>query len=176
MNRVGLYAGSFDVLTNGHLWMIQESARLFDHLIIAVADHPDKRYLFTAEERCAMLAQVVSVLTTFEKHSIETAYLTNRFLVHYACEQGATHIVRGIRNEQDFRFEHTLRQVNEDIAGPDCEVQTVFLMPPRPLSEVSSSIVRGFVGVEGWEKIVAHMVPNVVFESLKAKHEERTKA
>ena len=158
MAKSGVYAGSFDPLTIGHLWMIEQGARLFDRLVVAVGVNPDKRYTFTLEERLDMLRQST---TQFRNVSVDA--FSNRYLINYAQSIGATHILRGIRTESDYEFERTMRNINGDL---DAGICTVFLMPPRGIAEVSSSMVRGLIGPVGWQKIVRKYVPDPVYKRL----------
>lgn len=161
---VALYAGSFDPVTRGHQWMVAEGARLFDRLIVAIGDNPDKTYTFSIQERLGFLEQTVVGL-----ENCRVDHFANRFLVDYAREVGADVILRGIRNENDYTFERVMRNINDDL-NPD--VTTVFLMPPREIAEVSSSMVKGLVGPEGWEEVVAGHVSASVLEGLRQKHAE----
>ena len=156
--RVCVYAGSFDPLTVGHLWMIREGVRLFDRLIVAVGVNPDKKYTFPLEERLAMLRE-----STSQYRNVSVDSFSNRYLIHYAELLGATHVLRGIRTESDYEFERTMRNINGDL---DAGICTVFLMPPRGIAEVSSSMVRGLIGPVGWRKIVRKYVPDPVYRRL----------
>lgn len=156
--RVCVYAGSFDPLTVGHLWMIREGVRLFDRLIVAVGVNPDKKYTFPLEERLAMLRE-----STRQYRNVSVDSFSNRYLIHYAELLGATHILRGIRTESDYEFERTMRNINGDL---DAGICTVFLMPPRGIAEVSSSMVRGLIGPVGWRRIVRKYVPDPVYRRL----------
>jgi pantetheine-phosphate adenylyltransferase len=160
--RLGVYAGSFDPLTVGHLWMIEEGTRLFDKLIVAVGVNPDKKYTFPLEERLVMLRE-----STKKFRNVSVTAFSNRYLIHYAQEVRATHILRGIRTESDYEFERTMRNINGDL---DAEICTVFLMPPRGIAEVSSSMVRGLIGPDGWQKIVRKYVPEPVYKRLLVLH------
>jgi pantetheine-phosphate adenylyltransferase len=161
-NRLGVYAGSFDPLTVGHLWMIEQGMRLFDELIVAVGVNAEKKYTFSLEERLVMLRE-----STRNFRNVSVASFSNRYLIHYAQEVGATHILRGIRTESDYEFERTMRNINGDL---DASICTVFLMPPRGIAEVSSSMVRGLIGPNGWQKIVRKYVPEAVYKRLLASH------
>ena len=149
--RRAVYAGSFDPITLGHLWMVEQGARLFDELVVAVGVNPDKRYYFSLDERLDVLREVTAGLP-----NVRVASFENLFLVHYARQIGADFILRGIRNEQDYGYERGMRYVNAEF---DEGVTTVFLLPPRPLVEVSSSFVKGLVGPDGWEQILPKYVP-----------------
>lgn len=160
MSETAVYAGSFDPPTNGHVWMIERGARLFTRLVVAAAENPEKQYTFPLSQRVGWLEQICA---PFE--NVEVADIRNRFLAHYAREIGARHILRGIRDEEDYRYERGMRYINSDL---NPEATTVFLMPPRELGQVSSSFVKGMIGPMGWEPIVEGYVPGCVYTALKA--------
>lgn len=153
-----IYAGSFDPITNGHLWVIKRAAEIFDDLIVAVGNHPDKSYTFSVAERIGLLQDC-----TAEFSNIQIGEFSGEFLVNYAISQQAKYIVRGIRNVNDYEFERTIRYINSDVSD---EINTIFLIPPRDYAEVSSSLVKGFVGSRGWQQIVAKYVPEIVVQAL----------
>ncbi|SRR6266704_3535426 len=153
--RLCVYAGSFDPLTVGHLWMIEQGALLFGRLIVALGINPEKHYTFTLEDRLAMLRESLRHFRNVSVTSFSTAYL-----IDYAQSVGATHILRGIRSESDYEYERTMRNINGDL---DSSICTVFLMPPRDIAEVSSSMVRGLVGPRGWQSVVRKYVPVAVY-------------
>ena len=157
-SRFAVYAGSFDPPTIGHVWMIEQGAALFDRLQVAVGSNPEKRALFSAPERCAMLGALTSTLPNVEVASFEQQYL-----IRHAQAIGAGFMLRGIRSSHDYEYERGMRNVNGDL-GPG--VTTVFLMPPRGIAEVSSSLVKGLIGPEGWQDVVRGFVPPVVLEQL----------
>jgi len=158
LTRKAVYAGSFDPPTHGHVYMIREGARLFDELVVAVGVNPEKRTSFDVEQRLRLLGQVCAPYPNVEVSSFE-----NRYLIRYAASIGAGYILRGLRNADDFEYERTMRQVNEDLE-PD--IATVFLITPRGLAETSSSFVKGLVGPDGWQGVVERFVPKPVFEEL----------
>ena len=157
-----IYAGSFDPLTNGHLWMIRTAAELFRELVAAVGVDPEKRYAYSLKDRIALLRACTSGLSNVSVDSFE-----NQFLVRYARSIGARYIVRGIRNERDYAREREMRYINSDL---EPGILMVFLMPPREIAEVSSSFVRGLVGPEGWQEVVQRFVPGPVYELFLKKH------
>ena len=159
MSRIAVYAGSFDPPTNGHLWMIKKGLELFDKLIVAIGTNPSKSYTFSVEERLELLRA-----STGAQDRLEVAYFDNRYLVDYAKEQDALFVLRGIRSPDDYEYERVMRHINADLAK---EITTVFLMPPRDIAEVSSSMVMGLVGPEGWQSNVKRYVPEQVFEALQ---------
>ena len=164
---LAVYAGTFDPLTTGHLWMIEQGSRLFDKLVVAVGINPDKRCMFTPQERLAMLAECVESYP-----NLRTEMFTNQYLINYAHHIGAEFILRGIRCESDYEYERVMRNVNGDF---DSRVTTVFLMPPRDIAEVSSSMVKGLIGPQGWETFVKQYVPAPVFRRLQEAHDARSK-
>ncbi len=156
--RLGVYAGSFDPPTIGHLWMIEEGVRLFDKLIVAVGVNPDKKYTFTLEGRLEMLRDA-----TMKFPNVAVTSFSNSYLINYAQSVGASHILRGIRTESDYEFERTMRNINGDL---DTKICTIFLMPPRGIAEVSSSMVRGLIGPTGWKKIVRKYLSEPVYRQV----------
>jgi pantetheine-phosphate adenylyltransferase len=158
--RHAVYAGSFDPITNGHLWMIENGSRLFDRLTVAVGINPDKRYRFTLDQRLDMLRT-----STAQFPNVTITNFENLFLVNYARQIGATLILRGIRNEQDYGYERGMRYVNGEF---DANILSVFLIPPREYAEISSSFVKGLVGPAGWESMLAKYVPACVYERFVA--------
>jgi pantetheine-phosphate adenylyltransferase len=156
--RIAIYAGSFDPPTMGHMFMIRRAAKLFDHLVVAVGVNPGKTYTFSLDERVAMLQECVEGMQNVEVDRMEA-----RFLVRYAREKGADAILRGIRSDEDYRYEHAMHNINMDI---EPEIVTVFLMPPRDICEISSGFVKGLIGFEGWQEIVRPYVPKPVYRKL----------
>ncbi|MDR3459218.1 MAG: pantetheine-phosphate adenylyltransferase [Verrucomicrobiae bacterium] len=161
-SRLGVYAGSFDPLTVGHLWMIQEGVRLFDHLLVAVGVNPDKKPTFTVENRLQMLRE-----SCLPFPNATVAAYSNLYLIDYAKSVKATHILRGVRSAADYEYERTMRNINGDL---DPSICTVFLTPPRDIAEVSSSMVKGLIGPAGWRKIVRKYVPEPVYHQLLELH------
>src|SRR5215469_4892597 len=156
--RLAVYAGSFDPLTVGHLWMIEQGVALFDELVVAIGINPEKRYTFTLEDRLAMLREA---LRPFRNLTVTS--FSNSYLIDYAQEIGATHILRGIRSGSDYEYERTMRNINGDL---DAGICTIFLMPPRDIAEVSSSMVKGLIGPKGWRRVVRKYVPEPVYRHI----------
>lgn len=163
-----VYAGSFDPLTLGHLWVINQAAELFDHLIVAIGDNPQKKCTFSVADRLDMVQSSISSHHLGDD-KINVDYFNNQYLVNYAKSKHARFIIRGVRNSQDFEYEKVLRNVNSDI-NTHPEITTIFVVPPRELCEVSSSIVKSLCGPEGWEQLVCQFVPSPVFQKLKEHH------
>lgn len=159
-----VYAGSFDPVTNGHLWMIREAVELFDELVVAIGVNSEKHCTFTVEERLEMLTAVTH---GFKKLRVDV--FSNQFLVNYAQAVDANYIVRGIRTGTDYEYERTMRYINTDL-HPD--ITTIFLLPPREYAEVSSTMVKGLVGPRGWESVIRQYVPEPVYHKLTAMYTE----
>jgi pantetheine-phosphate adenylyltransferase len=158
MKRRALYAGSFDPPTNGHLWTIEEGAKLFDELIVVVGQNPQKKPHWSVAERVAILNECCAHIP-----NLEVRLFDGRYLVRVAAELGARYLLRGVRNATDFAYEQTIRNVNRDLEG---SVETVLLVAPRELAEVSSSTVRGMVGFHDWENVVKNYVPAPVLKHM----------
>jgi pantetheine-phosphate adenylyltransferase len=167
MKKVAVYAGTFDPVTLGHLWMIEQGSILFDKLIVAIGVNPDKQCYFNLEERIGLLKE-----STQEYKNVEIDEYAGQFLIRYAESMGAQFILRGIRNPNDYEYEKALRHINSDV---NPAINTIFLIPPREIAEVSSSIVKGLVGSEGWEKVLGKYVPRCVLKRLKEVKENKGK-
>lgn len=157
----GIYAGSYDPPTNGHMWMIEQGARLFSKFYVAVGQNSQKEYTFTLDERMRMLEEICAPY-----RNIEVVHFENKFLVKYAESIGVDYILRGIRNEKDYTYERGMRYVNGNMTN---RIQTLFMMSPRHLVEVSSSLVKGLVGSDDWEIVVREYVPDIVYFQMLSK-------
>ncbi|MBK1829687.1 pantetheine-phosphate adenylyltransferase [Verrucomicrobiaceae bacterium R5-34] len=157
--RTAVYAGSFDPPTNGHLWMIKQGLELFDRLYVAIGSNPAKNYSFSVDERLQLLRESIP---SCERLTISE--FNNRYLVDYAREVGAQYILRGIRAADDYEYERVMRHINADMAP---NITTTFLMPPRDIAELSSSMVKSLIGPAGWQETVRRYVPGPVFSALE---------
>ena len=157
MKRTAIYPGSFDPLTNGHLDVIQRAAKLFDHVIVAVAENESKQPLFTLTERVALVKQAVTKLPNVETDSFST------LLVEYVAAQKAQAIVRGLRAVSDFEFEFQLALMNRKL---DESIETIFMMPKDTYTFLSSRIVKEIARLGG---DVRSFVPPNVQIALKKK-------
>jgi pantetheine-phosphate adenylyltransferase len=157
--RTGIYPGSFDPITNGHLDVLQRAASLFDELIIAIARDNAKSSLFTMDERVQMIEQTVrdNGLTNVRVLPFEG------LLVKFAREHNAQAVVRGLRAISDFEFEFQMALMNRKL---DHRVETIFLTPREELTYISSRIVKEIARLGG---DVTTFVPANVVSSLKAK-------
>jgi pantetheine-phosphate adenylyltransferase len=157
--KIAVYPGSFDPITFGHLDIINRSLKIFDEVIVAVADNPAKKALFTADERVALIREVLA------QHSERTVVDTfSGLLMDYVRKKGATIIVRGLRAVSDFEFELQIAQMNRGIL-PD--VETLFMMTSVQFSYLSSSIVKEVSSLNG---PVDGLVPPLVKRALDSKY------
>ena len=160
MKRVGLYPGTFDPVTNGHIDIIGRALKLVDRLVIGVAINEDKGPLFTLEERVELLRAETAPLA----HGAEIVVTPFKsLLVHFAREQGATIIVRGLRAVADFEFEFQMTAMNQQL---DRDIETVFLMADPRHQAVASRLVKEIARLGG---DVSGFVPPSVARHLLAK-------
>jgi pantetheine-phosphate adenylyltransferase len=135
--RRAIYPGSFDPVTNGHLDIIERSCKLFDEIIVTIFVNPEKRPLFTIEERKEMLAEAVGGIERGACHLLVDDF--QGLLVQYAVEREADAIVRGIRAISDYEYELQMALMNRRL---ESRIETVFMMPAETYSYVSSRLVK----------------------------------
>jgi len=162
MPRVALYAGSFDPVTNGHLDVIRQAARLADRLVLAVGIHPGKAPLFPADERLAMLAEVCTPIVKEAGCELATVAFDD-LVVALARREGASILIRGLRDGTDFDYEMQMAGMN---AAMTPEVQTVFLPASPSVRPITATLVRQIAGMGG---DIAAFVPPSVAARLRAK-------
>ncbi|MEM1086549.1 MAG: pantetheine-phosphate adenylyltransferase [Pseudomonadota bacterium] len=138
MERIGLYPGTFDPVTNGHLDIIGRAMKLVDKLVIAVAVSEAKRPLFLLEERMAMMQEECGKLEGPGRAKIEVRPF-DTLLMHYAEEVNANVIIRGLRAVSDFEYEFQMTAMNEAL---NREIETVFLMADVKHQAVASRLVK----------------------------------
>jgi pantetheine-phosphate adenylyltransferase len=161
MKRTAIYPGSFDPLTNGHLDVVQRAAKLFDRVIVAVAENESKHPLFTLAERLALVNKAVAHLPNVTPDSF------GGLLVEYAVARQAQTIVRGLRAVSDFEFEFQLALMNRKL---DENIETIFMMPKDTYTFLSSRIVKEIARLGG---DVSAFVPAHVQSALTKKLKPR---
>jgi pantetheine-phosphate adenylyltransferase len=160
--RIAVYPGSYDPLTNGHIDIIQRGLKIFDKIIVAALKNPSKTYLFSLEERMDMLME------TFKKNpNIEVDYFEG-LLVDYLKKIGVNTVVRGLRAISDFEIEFQMALMNRSIKP---EIETIFLVPSVCYSFVSSRLVKEVYLLGGG---IEKMVPDIVDKKLKEKFGQDT--
>lgn len=155
--KIGLYPGSFDPITYGHVDIIERSAKLFDRLIVAVLSNPRKTPLFTVEERIEMIQESVKNIPNVE---IDTF---SGLLIDFARLKKADVIVKGLRAVSDFEYELQMALMNKKL---DEHIETIFIMTSSKYSYLSSSVVKEVASFGG---CVATVVPPLVEKRLKDK-------
>ncbi len=154
MMRTAIYPGSFDPPTNGHYDIIGRSSKIFDHVIVAVAENPSKKYDFTVDERTAMLKEIIK-----DYDNIEVDQFSG-LLVQYAERIGAVTIIRGLRALSDFEYELELALMNRHLNE---NVDTIFMMTSEHYSFIRSSLVKEVARLGG---DISDKVPPVVEKYL----------
>jgi pantetheine-phosphate adenylyltransferase len=154
---VAVYPGSFDPITNGHVDIVRRSLRLFDRVIVAIAENVRKEPLFSTAERAEMVVQCLGADPKVEVDSF------TGLLVDYARHRGARVIVRGLRAIADFEYEFQFAHMNRHLA-PD--VETMFLMTSDDSFYVSSSLVKEVAAMGG---DISRIAPPAVVQALKKK-------
>lgn len=155
--RTAIYPGSFDPLTNGHLDVIERATKLFDKVIVAVAQNEGKKPLFGLKERVALVSRAIKDMPTVEVDSFDN------LLVDYVESRGARAIVRGLRAVSDFEFEFQLALMNRKLNE---RIETIFMMPKGSYTFLSSRIVKEIARLGG---DVSSFVPAHVETALKLK-------
>ncbi|MEL6244683.1 MAG: pantetheine-phosphate adenylyltransferase [Pseudomonadota bacterium] len=161
MERVGLYPGTFDPITLGHLDIISRAMKLVDHLIIGVAINEAKRPLFSLEERVATVTREIEALSGPGRAVVEVRPFDN-LLMHFAEQCGAQVLVRGLRAVSDFEYEFQMTAMNERL-NPD--IETVFLMADVQHQAVASRLVKEIAALDG--KVSDFVTPQVERELLE---------
>jgi pantetheine-phosphate adenylyltransferase len=159
--RRAIYPGSFDPLTNGHLDIIERGAKLFDEIIIAVLVNPEKRALFTVEERREMLEEVLTGIESGGCRLRVDAF--QGLLMRYAVEQQADAVVRGIRAISDYEYELQMALMNR---RQEPAIETVFMLAAESYSYVSSRLVKEVYSLGG---TIEGLVPAPVEERMRFK-------
>ena len=158
MDRVAVYPGSFDPVTNGHVDLINRALHIFDKLIVTVALNPLKTHLFTMEERVDILNEI------FKDDPRVTVDLFDCLLVEYLDRHNIHVVIRGLRAVLDFEYEFQMALMNRKL---DRNIESVFLMTSYRWFYTSSKIIKEVASMGG---SVAELVPSVVNEKLKEKY------
>jgi pantetheine-phosphate adenylyltransferase len=157
--KVGVFPGQFDPITNGHIDVIRRGVKLFDELVVAVGTNPEKREMYTIDERVEMIRELLVDLPAarVEKYGGLTADFVRK--LH------ATAILRGIRDVSDLRYEFQLAMANRAVGG----VETVFIMTGEQYALTSSSLIRQVVSLGGDVQQLASVLPANVVQRLMQK-------
>jgi len=169
MLRTALYAGSFDPVTNGHLDVVRQAARLVDRLLLAIGIHPGKAPLFPVEERFAMLEEACGPVAKAAGCELKTITFAG-LVVDAARREGAIALIRGLRDSTDFDYEMQMVGMNGAMAP---EVQTVFLPASPIVRPITATLVRQIAAMGG---DVSSFVPAAVEARLKARFATKSTA
>ncbi len=160
--RIGLYPGTFDPVTMGHIDIIRRACSLVDKLVIGVAINRDKGPLFSLEERVAMIETECAALS--EQTGCEiVAHPFENLLIHCARDVGASLIIRGLRAVADFEYEYQMVGMNRQL---DDSVETVFLMAEAQHQAIASKLVKEIARLDG---DISKFVPPAVKAALEAR-------
>ena len=157
LNNTAVYPGTFDPVTFGHLDVMKRATQIFDKVIVGVADNPQKKPLFTSQERVRMLKETAKGIRGLE---IE---VFNGLVIDFARQKKVNVLIRGLRMFSDFEYEFQMALTNRRLDG---NIETVFLMPSEGYSFLSSTLLKeaASLGAD-----ISSFVPDVVSEKLKAK-------
>ena len=162
MKRIAFYPGSFDPVTNGHVDVLVQSVALADEVVVGIGVHPGKKPLFRFDERVQMIADVVAETPALAKATIKVVSFDN-LLVDAAAAQGASIIVRGVRDGTDLDYEMQMAGMNGAMA-PD--ITTVFVPASPKVRPITATLVRQIAGMGG---DISSFVPASVKKALQQK-------
>ncbi|MFB6434507.1 MAG: pantetheine-phosphate adenylyltransferase [Candidatus Malihini olakiniferum] len=157
MATKAIYPGTFDPLTNGHLDLLARASRLFDHIVLAIAASPSKNTMFSLDARVAMARKATQHLTNVKVVGFSD------LVVHFAQQQQANILIRGLRAVSDFEYEFPLAKMNKYLMPM---LESVFLIPSEEWSFISSSLIKDLASHGG---DVSHFLPDAISRALKQK-------
>ena len=152
--KIAIYPGTFDPVTNGHIDIINRACKIFDKIIVAVADNKDKNTMFNLKKRVEMMKKATSKFPKVEVKAFNT------LLVEFAKKENAKIIIRGLRAVSDFEYELQMGYANQSL---DSEIETIYLMPKLENAFISSSVVRSILKYNG---NVSHLVPKEIIKDV----------
>ncbi len=156
-SKVVIYPGTFDPITNGHISVVSRALKIFDRLVIAILNNPNKLPLFSMEERIHMIREVLKDQRHVEVDSF------NGLLVDYVIQKKTNVVIRGLRALSDFEYEFQMALMNRKL---NREVQSIFLMTDYKWFYTSSTIIKEAASLGG---DVSGLVPPIVCKKMKEK-------
>jgi pantetheine-phosphate adenylyltransferase len=157
MARVAIYPGSFDPVTYGHLDVLKRAASIFGRVIVAVANNNSKKYLFSLEERAAMIKEATRGMKGITVEAVDG------LITEFARKKKTNVLIRGLRMTSDFEYEFQMALTNRRLAE---DIETVFLMPSERFSFLSATILREVAKLDG---DVSSFVPPCVEKKLRVR-------
>lgn len=155
--KIAVYPGSFDPITHGHIDIVKRASKMFDRIIVAVAEREPKKPIFTLEKRVALAKKVLANLKNVEVVGF------NNLLIDFVRQKKANTIIRGIRAVVDFDYEFQMVVTNRKLAP---EIETIFFMPSAEYFYLSASLVKEIAALGGR---ISCFVPEPVAQALKKK-------
>ncbi len=140
MKNIAIYPGTFDPITNGHYDLVRRAAKLFDKVIVAIANSSSKKPIFSIDERVSLTTSVLQEINNVEICGFDS------LLIDFAKQKNANIILRGLRAVSDFEYEFQLASMNRHLSA---EIETLFLTPAEEYSYISSSLVREVASLGG---------------------------
>jgi len=159
MSKIGIYPGSFDPITLGHLDIIQRSIHVVDKLIIAVSNNKSKKHMISIDDRLDLIKKSILSLPNDIQSKIEIEKFDN-LLVHYVKSKNASLIIRGLRAVSDFEYEFLMTGMNRSI---DKDIETIFLMSAEKYHFISSRFIKEIHSLGG---DISQSVPKPVLDFL----------
>ena len=158
MNRIAIFPGSFDPITIGHVDILQRALPLFEKIIVAIGTNSQKKYFFSLEERLSLIEKV------FENEPKIEVQTYSGLTANFATDIGANFLLRGVRNANDFEFEKTIAQLNNELQH---NLETILLVCQPKYSHISSTIVREILIHKGnAEKFLPAAIQDYIVEKM----------
>ncbi len=157
MKNIAVYPGTFDPITFGHMDLVDRAARIFDHVIVAIASSENKNPLFSLVERVNLAKDIFKAYPNVQVKGFDN------LLLHFAKEHEANVILRGLRTVTDYEYEFQLASMNRFL---NAEIESLFLMPDEKFMYISSTLIREIAALKG---DVSGFVPPLVVSALHEK-------
>lgn len=162
MKKIAVYPGTFDPITNGHLDILARSSRIFDKIVILVAERKEKETLFSLKERIQIIKEVTKDLKSIKVDSIK-----NELLVNYLKRKNIHFVIRGLRSVSDFEYELQMTLINREFLN---DIEIIFIVGSKDTIFLSSSLIREIASNGG---DISKFVPKLVVEKIQKKLGEK---
>jgi pantetheine-phosphate adenylyltransferase len=143
------------------MWVVCEGLRIAEKVVIMLSIHPDKKYLFSEDEKLAMIKESLKEYNIEDR--VDIISVKNEYVAQSAIDNECEYLIRGIRSSVDFDYERLIQKINHEVIEG---ARTIFVMPPKELESVSSSTVKALIGPVGWHWNIKNFVPYAVYQSL----------